>query len=85
MPSPHVSSGGAAHHPGADGATVVGQCSYTSLITRAFPYLWLRGPEISFCHIINYYRVSLYYKILYYIIFRPSTQDSVTINSSHYY
>jgi hypothetical protein len=78
-------SGGAAHHRGADGATVVGQCSCTSLITRAFLYLWLRGPEISFCYIIDHYKTSLYYKALHCTIFRPRTQGSVIIGSSHYY
>jgi hypothetical protein len=61
----HLSnSGGAAHHRGADGATVAGQCSCTSLISRAFPDLWPRGLEISFCHTIDHCRTILYY--LYY-------------------
>src|SRR5271170_2297037 len=62
----HMScSGGAAHHRGADGATVAGQCSCTSLISRAFPDLWPRGTEISFCHTIDHCRTILYYSVLF--------------------
>jgi hypothetical protein len=85
MPSPHANSGGAAHLRGPDGVTVMGQCSCTSLITKAFSYLWLGGPEINFCHIINHCKTSLYYKALHYIIFRPSTPGNVIISSLYYY
>src|SRR5271170_8521540 len=62
----HLSnSGGAVHHRGADGATVAGQCSCTSLISRAFPHLWPRGAEISFCHTIDHCRTILYYTVLF--------------------
>jgi hypothetical protein len=55
----HLSnSGGAAHPRGAAGANVEGQCSCTSLISRAF---WPRGVEISFCHTIDHCRTILYY------------------------
>ena len=33
----------------------------TSLISRAFPVLWSRGPEIGFCHTIDHCRTILYY------------------------
>jgi hypothetical protein len=33
----------AVHHRGTDGTTVAGQCSCTSLISRAFPDLWPKG------------------------------------------
>jgi hypothetical protein len=36
--------------------TPAGQHSCTSLISRAFPFLWPSRPEISFCHTINHYR-----------------------------
>src|SRR5277367_7113730 len=62
----------AAHHRGADGATVAGQCSCTSLISRAFPDLWPRGAEISFCHTIDHCRTILYYSVPYCTISRPS-------------
>jgi hypothetical protein len=62
-----------------------GSAAALSLITRAFPHLWLRGPEISFCHTMDHYKISLYYKALHCTIFRPRTQDSVTVGSSHYY
>src|SRR5271170_660088 len=58
-------SGGAVHHRGADGATTAGQCSCTSLISRAFPHLWPRGAEISFCHTIDHCRTILYYTVLF--------------------
>src|SRR5271168_4049920 len=55
----------AAHHRGADSATAAGQCSCTSLISRASPDLWPRGAEISFCHTIDHCRTILYYTVLY--------------------
>jgi hypothetical protein len=58
-------SGGAAHHRGAAGATAAGQCSCTSLISRAFPDLWPPRPEISFCHTIDHCRTILYYSVLF--------------------
>jgi hypothetical protein len=51
-------------HRGADGATVAGQCSCTSLISRAFPDLWPRGQRL-FCHTIDHCRTILYYSVLY--------------------
>jgi hypothetical protein len=65
-------AGGAAHHRGAAGATAAGQCSCTSLISRAFPHLWPRGPEISFCHTIDYCRTILYYSILFVLYLGPA-------------
>jgi hypothetical protein len=56
---------GPAHPRGAAGANMAGQCSCTSLISRAFPDLWPRGPEISFCHTIDHCRTILYYSILF--------------------
>jgi hypothetical protein len=41
-----------------------GSAAALSLITRAFLYLWLKRPEINFCHIINHYKTSLYYNTL---------------------
>jgi hypothetical protein len=41
------------HHLGVSGVTTAGQRSCTSLISRAFPHLWPRGAEISFCHAMN--------------------------------
>jgi hypothetical protein len=58
-------SGGAAHRHETDGVTIMRQCSCTFFITRALLYLWLKEPEISFCHTINHYKTSLYYKALY--------------------
>src|SRR5271168_2286203 len=57
-----MSNGGGAAHP--RGATVAGQCSCTSLISRAFPHLWPRGAEISFCLTIDHCRTILYYIVL---------------------
>ena len=42
-----------------------GQCSCTSLISRAFPHLWPRGAEISFCLTIDHCRTILYYSVLF--------------------
>jgi hypothetical protein len=42
-------------------ALIEEQCSCTSPISRAFPDLWPRGPEISFCHTIDHCRTILYY------------------------
>jgi hypothetical protein len=50
---------------GKAGATAAGQLSCHSLISRAFPDPWPRGPEISFCLTIDHCRTILYY--LYYI------------------
>jgi hypothetical protein len=62
----HMPNGGGAGHPrGADGATIAGRCSCTSLISRAFPHLWPRGAEISFCLTIDHCRTILYYTVLY--------------------
>ena len=58
-------SGGAVRHRGADGATMVGLHSYSSLISRAFPDLWPRGAEISSCLTIDHCRTILYYIVLY--------------------
>jgi hypothetical protein len=66
---------GPAHPRGAAGANMAGQYSCTSLISRAFPDLWPRGPEISFCHIIDHCRTILYYFTaycrLFTLLFRP--------------
>src|SRR5271163_3800147 len=61
----HMPNGGGAGHPrGADVATIAGQYSCTSLISRAFPHLWPRGAEISFCLTIDHCRTILYYTVL---------------------
>ena len=57
-------SGGAAHNRGADGATVAGQCSCTSLISRALPDLWPGGTVTSFSHTIDRCRTILYYTVV---------------------
>jgi hypothetical protein len=49
---------------GKAGATAAGQCSCHSLISRAFPDLWPRGTEISFCRTIDHCRTILYYSVL---------------------
>jgi hypothetical protein len=61
----HLSNSGGAAHPRRQPALIEGQCSCTSLISRAFPDLWPRGPEISFCHTIDHCRTILYYSILF--------------------
>src|SRR5271170_5587534 len=71
---------------GADVATIAGQYSCTSLISRAFPHLWPRGAEISFCLTIDHCRTILYYTVqlldlalrrrycrLFTLLFRPGS------------
>jgi hypothetical protein len=53
------------HHFKIAGVTTAGQRSCTSLISKAFPDLWPRGAEISFCLIIDH--IELFSIILYYI------------------
>jgi hypothetical protein len=62
-------------------ALIEEQCSCTSPISRAFPDLWPRGPEISFCHTIDHCRTILYYSIL----FQDLASRRRTVGSSHYY
>jgi hypothetical protein len=71
----HLSAVGSSAPRGAAGANMAGQYSCTSLISRAFPDLWPRGPEISFCHTIDHCRTILYYFTaycrLFTLLFRP--------------
>src|SRR5277367_6389740 len=60
-PNHHISP---SHHLGVAGVTTAGQFSCTSLISRAFPHLWPRGSEISFCLTIDHCRTILYHTVL---------------------